>query len=81
MIDFEKTADFLDFTQGNEVAMKGHKNDAERFAEDDFLFNFNFYHGAWAYMRNCYFMTGNYQIVNQRFPRFNFLRESYEDKP
>lgn len=57
MIDFEKTADFLDFTQGNEVAMKGHKNDAERFAEDDFLFNFNFYHGAWAYMRNCLHVT------------------------
>lgn len=41
--EFEKTADF---TQG-EVAMKGHENDAERFAEDVFKrrisFHFQFF--------------------------------------
>lgn len=44
--------------------MKGYKNDVERFVEDDFFFNFNFYYGVWVYMGNCYFMIGNYQIVN-----------------
>ena len=81
MNEFEQTADF---TQGKVVEMKGHENDAERFADDVFKRRFSFQFqflsrclGIHGELFICYFMAGS--CSKFKISPLNFLRESQED--